>query len=246
MKTKASPSVLSTAIVRQELRIKARVEKAAILQRFFKTGKGEYGEGDRFLGISVPEQRRVAKRFRSLPLADVLKLLKSPIHEERFVALIILIHQFGRGESQTKERIYRLYLANTRFINNWDLVDCSAEHIVGAYLYGKPTAPLTRLARSRLLWDRRIAMLSTFHFIKKHESQDAIRIATILKNDSHDLIQKAVGWMLREIGEKCSIAAEEAFLEKHAGSMPRTMLRYAIEKFPARKRALYLQKISND
>lgn len=237
--------VQTAAAVRQALQRIKNPAKAKILKRFFKTGKGEYGEGDQFLGIVVPEQRKIAKQFRDLPLAEVLKLLQSSLHEERFVALIILINQFAREDDRTQQKIYTLYLANTRFINNWDLVDCSAEYIVGAYLAERSTAPLTRLAHSRNLWERRIAMLSTFHFIKKGDAHEALRIAHILVSDHHDLIHKAVGWMLREIGEKCSREEEEAFLTKHAAAMPRTMLRYAIEKFPPSARMIYLKKNPN-
>lgn len=240
MTTQRTAHTLSAATVRRELRRIADPAKAKILRRFFKTGKGEYGEGDRFFGIVVPDQRKIAKRFRDLAIAEALKLLKSPFHEERFVALMIFIKLFTRGDERAKKKIYKLYLANTRFINNWDLVDCSAEHIVGAYLAGKNITPLTRLARSRRLWERRIAMLATFHFIKKGKSQEALRIATILRNDNHDLIHKAVGWMLREIGQKCSRKEEESFLKTRARAMPRTMLRYAIEKFPEARRKHYL------
>jgi 3-methyladenine DNA glycosylase AlkD len=228
--------------IRTELRSLADPEKAIVLKRFFKTGPGEYGEGDLFHGIVVPKIRSVVKAHRSAPLGDVLNMLQSAYHEERLTALLILVEQYRRGDSSAKMEIYDLYLASTSHINNWDLVDLTAQHIVGDYLAGKDTSVLARLARSKSLWERRIAMLSTFHFIRSGESREALRIAELLLNDSHDLIHKAVGWMLREVGKRCSEQIERRFLDKHAAHMPRTMLRYAIEHFEENVRRQYLKR----
>ncbi len=209
-------------------------------QRFFKTGRDEYGEGDRFLGIRVPLLRRLVGRFRGVTLAENLSLLKSIWHEERLLALLMLVDRYSRGDE--RDRVYALYLRHTKYINNWDLVDSSASYIVGAHLMQRDKQPLYRLARSRNLWQRRIAIMSTFYMIKNHVYDDALAIALLLKNDREDLIHKAVGWMLREIGNRHR-ATEEKFLQQHYQTMPRTMLRYAIEKFPERKRKAYLQGV---
>jgi len=208
-------------------------------QRFFKTEKGEYGEGDKFLGIRVPVLRKHAKRHNDLSLAGIKDLLRSPYHEERLCALFILVNRFSKGDAEEKSTIVELYLKHTKYINNWDLVDSSAHHIIGAYLEKKDKRPIYKLANSSDLWERRIAMLSTFHQIKKNDFDDALRIAKILKHDREDLIHKAVGWMLREIGKR-DVAVEKAFLKEHYKEMPRTMLRYAIEKFPEPDRKRYL------
>jgi 3-methyladenine DNA glycosylase AlkD len=215
-------------------------EDAIFLQRFFKTGKGEYGEGDSFLGIRVPATRKLAREYRGLPIEEAAKLLLSPLHEARLLALLILNDSFKRGDDRERERIYRLYLANTSRINNWDLVDSSAEHIVGPYLKERSRAVLRKLARSTMLWERRIAIMATFHFIKGREYDETLAIAEMLLDDREDLIHKAVGWMLREIGNR-DIAVEEEFLARHYRRMPRTMLRYAIEKFPEERRLAYLR-----
>jgi 3-methyladenine DNA glycosylase AlkD len=220
-----------------ELQKHASAEKAANSTRFFKTGKGDYGENDKFLGVTVPEVRVVAKLLKDLDLPQITQSLKSGYHEERLCALIMLVNKYRKSKSELeRKQIYDLYLAHTKYINNWDLVDTSAEHIVGAYLQDKSKQVLHDLAHSQDLWERRIAMLSTFHYIRQGEASTALEIAEILVNDNHDLIHKAVGWMLREIGEKCSLAAEMSFLEKHHKTMPRTMLRYAIEKFSPEER----------
>jgi len=208
--------------------------------RFFKTGKGEYGEGDMFLGIRVPALREQVKKHRELSMDAALELLKSPYHEERLFALLLMADKFRKGTEKEKEAIYRLYLKNTKFINNWDLVDLSAHLIVGGWLENRDREPLRRLARSENLWERRIAIISTFQFIRKKDFDDAFAISSILVDDSEDLIHKAVGWMLREIGKR-DIAAEKAFLKKHYRTMPRTMLRYAIEKFPEKERKAWLR-----
>ncbi|OGK62624.1 DNA alkylation repair protein [Candidatus Roizmanbacteria bacterium RIFOXYB2_FULL_38_10] len=217
----------------------ANPQKAKILQRFFKTGREEYGEGDRFLGIVVPLQRKIARQYQDLTLNDVLLLLKNPIHEYRLVALLILILQYNGGDEKTKDKVVRLYLKNTKFINNWDLVDLSAPQIVGEYLKDKDKSVLYKMAKTDDLWKKRIAMLSCFTFIKNHSYKDALTVATILLSDKHDLIHKAVGWMLREIGKR-NQRVEEEFLKKYYHVMPRTMLRYAIERFEDKKRQLYM------
>ena len=225
--------------IRARLRRLARPESVQILQRFFKTGPGEYGEGDVFVGVTLPELRALCRECRGAPLAEVTRLLRSRVHEERLLALLILVDAFRRGTPAERRRIYTLYLANTRFINNWDLVDASAHHIVGAWLQDRSRAPLRRLARSRSLWERRIAIIATLHFIRAGEFDDTFAIADLLLDDRHDLIHKAVGWMVREVGNRDG-AAERRFLESRHARMPRTMLRYAIEKFPERERRRYL------
>jgi 3-methyladenine DNA glycosylase AlkD len=227
-------------IIRKELRRLADKEVAEHAQRFFKTGKGQYGEGDRFLGIRVPALRRLARQYRGVSVEEARRLLKSQFHEERLLALFLLVGIFKKADDESRRAIYELYLANTRFINNWDLVDCSAEHIVGAYLWRAGRQPLYDLAVSRSLWERRISIMSTFHFIKQGEFADTLKIARILLVDKEDLIHKAVGWMLREVGKR-DAEAEEQFVGKYCRQMPRTMLRYAIEKFPAPKRQKYLR-----
>ena len=208
-------------------------------QRYFKTGPGEYGAGDQFLGIRVPVLRRHVRQFKDTPLPRILKLLHSRFHEERLFALLLLVRRFQRGDATERKAIYQAYLANTRYINNWDLVDSSAHHIVGGYLQQRSTKPLDRLARSKSLWERRIAIMATAYFIRQYQFDTTLRVATALLQDPEDLIHKAVGWMLREVGKR-DMAAEKAFLARHYQSMPRTMLRYAIERFPARERQTYL------
>lgn len=225
--------------LKRDLRRYGNKEKAQILRSFFKTGPGEYAEGDLFLGITVPVLRKLAVRYQELGLKETLQLLKSPIHEERLLALFILILKYGKSDVPGRGKIYRLYLKHTRYINNWDLVDATAKHIVGDFLCDKDKRPLLKLAKSRSVWERRIAILSTFNFIEKKQFEDTLQIAEILLNDEHDLIHKAVGWMLRETGKR-DMATEEGFLKKHYKRMPRTMLRYAIERFPMSKRQAYL------
>jgi 3-methyladenine DNA glycosylase AlkD len=212
---------------------------ALFLQRFFKTGAGQYGEGDVFLGIRVPVLRKLAKEYGALPPVEVLPALHSLYHEERLFALIILVNDFAKGDETLRRQIYDLYLANTRYINNWDLVDISAPNIVGAFLMDKNKQRLYQLARSKSLWERRMAMLATFYFIRQNQFTDTIQIAELLVRDTEDLIHKASGWMLREVGKRDTHYAE-LFLQKHCKIMPRTMLRYAIEKFPEAKRQMYL------
>lgn len=234
-------TTLTASAVRRALKAQASPERAKISQRFFKTGQGEYGHGDIFLGVKVPDQRMIAKQFRELPLPEVLRLLHSSVHEERLTALIILVMQFERTRDQkVRKKIYTTYLANTRWINNWDLVDTTAPKIVGAFLGERPLPVLKKLARSHNLWEKRIAMLSTQYWINQGDCKPAMAIVHVLWKDQHDLIQKAVGWMLREVGQKCSIFVLENFLKQHATHMPRTALRYAIEKFPKSKQHFYL------
>jgi 3-methyladenine DNA glycosylase AlkD len=208
-------------------------------QRFFKTGPGQYGEGDKFLGLTVPEMRGIVRKYRGLDDAAVLDLLSSPWHEERLVALLLMVDAYYRGDDQRRTYIHRAYLANTARINNWDLVDASAGDIVGQHLEAGDIALLERLARSESLWERRIAIVSTFHFIKHNEFRPTLKIATLLLGDAQDLIHKATGWMLREVGKRDRTALDR-FLKKHYKRMPRTMLRYAIERHPERVRKQYL------
>lgn len=209
-------------------------------KRFFKTGKGEYGEGDRFLGIRVPVIRKQVKKYIHLSINQVAVLLKSPFHEERLFALLMLVEKFSRGNDKEKEEIYELYLANIKTINNWDLIDISAGHIVGHYLHDKDKKVLYHLAKSGNMWKRRIAIMSTFYFIKNNNFDETLKISGMLLDDTEDLIHKAVGWMLREVGKR-NIEVEEKYLVKHYKKMPRTMLRYSIEKFQKDKRQAYLK-----
>jgi 3-methyladenine DNA glycosylase AlkD len=225
--------------IRGRLRELACKDTAEVLQRFFKTGPGEYGEGDVLIGIKVPPLRKLSSEFGGEPLPTLRTLLKSKIHEERTLALMILVRQFARADESLREQIYDFYLAHTRFINNWDLVDGSAPYIVGPFLWERDRSQLYRLAKSSSLWERRIAMLATLYFIRQNDFDDALKISALLVADQHDLIHKAVGWMLREIGKR-SLAAEESFLKVHCRAMPRTMLRYAIERFPETQRRKYL------
>jgi 3-methyladenine DNA glycosylase AlkD len=225
--------------IRKNIRKCADKEKAKLLQGFFKTGPGQYGEGDVFLGITVPVLRNLAKECRETSVADMMRLLQSSFHEERLFALFLLVAAYGRGDAAERKRIYALYIKNTRFINNWDLVDLSAPNIVGQHLLDKDRKPLYRFATSRDLWKKRIAILATSAFIRKNDFTDTLKISQLLLRDEHDLIHKAVGWMLREVGKR-DLQAEERFLKQHYRIMPRTMLRYAIERFPERKRKKYL------
>jgi 3-methyladenine DNA glycosylase AlkD len=214
-------------------------ERAKSSLRYFKTGKGEYGEGDVFIGITAPELRALSKEYIQLPLADCITLLTSPIHELRMLALFILALQFKKANEQEQFKIYSVYLEHTQYINNWDLVDCSAPHISGPYLVNRDKNILYTLAKSDLLWDRRIAMISCFSLIRDHQFEDALNLSEIFLSDKEDLMHKAVGWMLRELGKR-NKEAEVAFLNKYAALMPRVMLRYAIEKFDHEERQYFL------
>ena len=223
--------------LKKDLKEKSNPKKAKISQRFFKTGKGEYGEGDIFLGVMIPGIRAVAKKYLDLDLKDVKDLLNSDIHEHRLTGLLILVGKYEKGD---KEKIFNFYLDNSSRINNWDLVDVTAPRIVGNFLLDKPRDILHSLAESDNLWERRIAIISTFSFIKENDFKDALKIAKKLLQDKHGLMHKAVGWMLREVGKK-DIKELESFLKKHYKNMPRTMLRYAIEKFPEEERKKWLK-----
>jgi 3-methyladenine DNA glycosylase AlkD len=227
--------------IRHDLSKVGSAEKAGILARFFKTGKGEYGEGDIFLGVTVPEQRKIAKKYYDATLSDLHRLLASRTHEHRLVSLLVLIEKYKKADDTGRKEYADFYLAHLSQVNNWDLVDLSAGHILGEHLLDKDRTVLFKLAESRNLWERRIAIISTFAFIKKNEFEDTLKIAQLLLRDSHDLIHKAVGWMLREVGKR-NPAVEESFLKRYHKEMPRTMLRYAIERFDHKKRMFYMQK----
>jgi len=224
--------------VQDELQAYANPEKAKLLSRYFKTGKGQYGEGDIFLGISVPDQRKIAKNNKDASLDEIKRLLESKIHEQRLTALLILVEQYQKTKD---ESLVTFYLKHTTFINNWDLVDLTAPRILGASLLNKDRKILYQLAKSNSLWEKRIAVIATATFIQKNQFEDTLKLAEILLNDKHDLMHKAVGWMLREVGKR-NQEVEEEFLKKHYKEMPRTMLRYAIEKFDEKKRSFYLGK----
>ena len=232
-------STLSDQIL-NELKNLGDPERATHSQRFFKTGAGEYGEGDVFLGIKVPVQRALAKRYRKATHSDSLALLHSQYHEVRLTALFLMVDLYTRGNAQEKKQIYTDYLANVRYINNWDLVDSSAMQIVGHFLFDKDRNHLRTLARSEDLWERRVSIIASYHFIRQYEFQDTLDLSEIMLHDTEDLIHKAVGWMLREVGNR-SRPTEERFLMDHYRVMPRTMLRYAIEKFPEALRQAYLK-----
>lgn len=229
------------AALKRRLRSLANPAHARTAQWFFKTGPGEYGEGDKFLGIRVPILRGLVREYAALDRAFVTTLLHSRWHEERLLAVLLLVRQYDRGTPVERTAIFRQYVRSLRHINNWDIVDSSAPQIVGRHLDGKGRATLLRLAKARLLWSRRVAMMATFHTIRQGDFADALAIATLLLNDEHDLIHKASGWMLREVGQR-DRATLEAFLDRHAATMPRTMLRYAIEKLPVPRRRAYLAR----
>ncbi len=227
--------------LKRDLRTLASPKRADILQRFFKTGPGQYGEGDIFLGITVPLLRNIVKKYKHIQLKYVKRFLDSNIHEERLVSLLILVQRYNDSSDKEKEQIVRFYLDNTKHINNWDLVDLSAPNILGSFLKEKKDRSLLyKLAKSENLWERRIAIIATLSLIRNNEFRDTLQISEILLLDEHELIQKAVGWMLREVGKRNAMA-EETFLKKRYRSMPRTMLRYAIERFPENKRHAYLK-----
>lgn len=240
MKNTGRINTVSLLEIRKEILSNKYPSQAIILQRFFKTGKGEYGEGDIFYGIKVPVQRKISKQFKDLPFADLKILINSKVHEERLIAAFIIVEQFQKGDEKKQKAAFNFYIKNRKGINNWDLVDLSAPKIVGQYLTDKDKKLLYKFANSKNLWEKRIAILSTFTFIRQHWFEDTFNISEILMHDEHDLIHKAVGWMLREVGNR-DIEAEEEFLKKYYKTMPRTMLRYAIEKFPERKRLEYLR-----
>jgi 3-methyladenine DNA glycosylase AlkD len=226
--------------LRKKIKSLASTEVANTMQWFFKTGKGEYGEGDIFAGLKVPTQRKIAREFKNLNLYELKILLDSKIHEERLISLLIMVDKYEKGDEAEKDQIFSFYLKNRKGVNNWDLVDLSAPKIIGKHLLKKDRSILFKFALSKNLWERRIAVLSTYEFIRNHDFEATLKIAELLLNDEHDLIQKAVGWMLREVGNR-ELKTEEKFLRLNYRNMPRTMLRYAIEKFPETKRKKYLQ-----
>lgn len=234
---------MDAAAVKKALQQYASAEDAVFLQGFFKTGPGQYGEGDVFIGVRVPKTRAVCKQFSALPLPEVQKLLDDEVHEYRLAALIIMTLQYPKADARRQNQLFEMYVSNVRSgrINNWDLVDTSAEFIVGPYLYGRPKDLLYELAKSSDVWQRRVSVLSTFAYIKKGEPEITLELAEILLHDQHDLLQKAVGWMLREIGKRIDENLLTAFLEHHAHEMPRTMLRYAIERLSPEQRAYYMK-----
>jgi 3-methyladenine DNA glycosylase AlkD len=235
------PKPPTAAAMITALRASAEPTRIAVLQGFFKTGPGQYGEGDRFIGVRLPVLRVLARQCHDASLVNIEKLLASPIHEARLLAVLLLVRQFHRAKDDTaRRRIYDFYLSHARRINSWDLVDVSAPGVVGRWLLGRSGAPLRRLARSENLWERRIAIVATHCFIRQGYLDETFRIADILLHDSHDLIHKAVGWMLRETGHR-DARRLKAFLATRHDRMPRTMLRYAIERFPERERRTYLQ-----
>ena len=225
--------------LKREIKQTSSHRQATISQRFFKTGKGQYGEGDKFLGLTVPQSRSLAQKYKNLPFKDISKLLKSLFHEERLIALLILVHNFQTGDNNARQKIYNFYLKNTKYINNWDLVDLSADKIVGAYLLNKNSTILFKLAKSKNLWERRIAIISTWQFIKNDKFDLTIKLSRPLLKDEHDLMHKAVGWMLREVGKRDKKTLIN-FLHRYHTQMPRTALRYAIERFSETERRAWL------
>ncbi len=238
---KAAASRMSTARdVEVALRKLADPQRAAQMQRFFKTGAGEYGCGDKMLGITVPLQRAVVRQCKDIPVAEALALLQSPWHEVRLTALLLLVHRFRKGDATARRAVFEGYIANLDRVNNWDLVDSSAPYIVGPFTAANPMPLLRRLVKSSRLWDRRVAAISTFHHLAHGSAKPTLFVAKALLHDQEDLIHKATGWMLRELGSRVDMSALRAFLDEHAATMPRTMLRYALEKMNARERARYM------
>lgn len=226
----------------KDLQKLADPKRAEVSAWFFKTGPGQYGEGDVFIGITVPAMRTVSKKYLDLSLPDLKKLLSDKIHEYRLVALLILVEKYKKSDRLEQKKIHDFYIKNTKYVNNWDLVDLSAEYIVGDFIKDADQTVLVNLAKSNNLWEKRIAIVATYAFIKNKKFDRTLKIAQILLSDKHDLIHKAVGWMLREVGKR-DLKAEEEFLKKNYKIMPRTMLRYAIERFDAKKRKFYMTKI---
>ena len=235
-----SVRTLNSKTLKAELRKYASAERKAMNLRFFKTDKGDYGEGDQFIGVTVPDTRKVGRQFAEMSFTEISKVLSSPIHEERLAALMILVHRYQNSDNSMQEKVYRFYLKNLSFVNNWDLVDLSAGQIIGAHLLEQDKSLLYKLAKSKDLWERRVAILASYAFIRNQSYDDTLRLSELLLNDTHDLIHKAVGWMLREVGKRDEKVLE-AFLKVHMHKMPRTALRYAIERFPEAKRLRYLK-----
>lgn len=237
--------MINASVIVKELKKCGTPARAKASSWYFKTGKGEYGYGDVFFGVTVPQMRQIAKKYKDLNLKEIENLLKNKVHECRLTGLLILVQKYEEGDEAERSRIAKFYLSHTKYINNWDLVDLSSHSILGHYLLKRNRNVLYKLARSKNLWERRIAVISTFEFTREGQCEDSFRLAKILLKDEHDLMHKAVGWMLREAGKKCP-KTEERFLKKYASFMPRTMLRYAIEKFPGKKRKAYLLIKQND
>jgi 3-methyladenine DNA glycosylase AlkD len=236
-KAMSDQPLMNAAAIRSALAQLADPARAKLSAGFFKTAPGQYGHGDRFLGLSVPQLRELAKRCQGLPLAQALALLKNGAHEERLLALLLMVQLWEKSKDEkARAVITKAYLANLKWVNNWDLVDSSAQFILGAWLFDKDRAPLYKLAESKVLWERRVAIIASFHFIYQGDSKDTLKLAERLLNDSEDLMHKAVGWMLREVGKRVSVDELRAFLKKHAAKMPRTALRYAIERLPESER----------
>ena len=230
---------MTASEIQQQLRELGSPEATAQAARFFKTGPGQYGEGDIFLGLNAETMHRLSKEHAGLSVRELRLLLRSPVHEDRAIALLVLVRQAGKGDAAAKEKIFKFYLAHTRYINNWDLVDASAREIVGGHLADKSREPLVQLARSTNMWERRISIIATHYFIRQGEFADTLKIARLLLADKEDLIHKAVGWMLREVGKRDQPTLER-FLRRHGKVMPRTALRYSIERFPKELRLAYL------
>lgn len=233
-------AIQTAAKVRRELAAVASPEKAKNSARFFKAGPGQYGEGDRFWGVTVPEQRRIARAHRGLPLRELAKLMGSEMHEERLTGIFILVDRYRRGDDAAKQEAFDFYLRHLKYVNNWDIVDSSAPYIVGYHLRTRDRALLYRLAKSQLLWERRVAMISTLGLVAAGEHEDAFRVAELLLEDHEDLLHKAVGWVLRDVGKRIDADLLRGFLRKHAGQMPRTALRYSIEHFDPAERKRWL------
>ncbi len=252
MKIRGKKNALATTSITTARAARARLAalgdpvSAEFSKRYFKTGKGQYGEGDRFRGLNAAKMRQVARECAGMPLGETLRLLKSPFHEDRLVALLILGRAYSRGDEVARQRIVDAYVANTQYINNWDLVDASAPYILGPHLERGSRTILASLARSESLWERRIAIIATQHFIRRGDAKDTIHLAQLLLKDEQDLIHKAVGWMLREVGARCSRDILREFLDAHAAVMPRTMLRYSLEHFAPDERAKYLAMRSKE
>ncbi len=242
MAKRVSQRVSSARDVKKALAALGTPERAKRSAGFFKTGAGEYSEKDKFIGVTVPEQRLVAKANEDFPFQDLHTLLQSPVHEERLTALIILVARYERGDVAEKKRCFDFYLAHLAAVNNWDLVDSSAPQIVGMHLRSADRKLLYRLARSKDLWQRRVAIVGTQALINAGESADTFAIADLLLGDTHDLIHKAVGWMLREVGKRVSETELRRYLEKNITRLPRTALRYAIERFPPAERKEWLAR----
>jgi 3-methyladenine DNA glycosylase AlkD len=232
--------MMTAKAIQKQLESLSSPEKKAVLQRFFKTGKGQYGEGDIFMGVTVPQIRQTAQANRNLPFSEVEKALKSPLHELRMCALLILVDLFQKTKPEAQKPIVDFYLSNTQYINNWDLVDLSCYKILGKYLMDKPRAILYRLAKSENMWEQRISIVSTWLFIRTGEFADTLAISELLLDHPHDLMHKAVGWMLRETAKRDEKLVLD-FIQKHYSRMPRTALRYAIERLPEDKRKSVLK-----